>query len=159
LSEIAENRSILAYDLQNRYVTSQKWQERQNIGFIGDTAVVAPISNDKILPSDSNNGPVTGKKRADQGSTNQRATSSEALSQDEASVETESVDVERANQVYSKSKANPTSGENRITSPDQAKSLVAEIRTQIEANAELALKAQTGAAANSLPALLEAAPV
>jgi hypothetical protein len=121
--------------------------------------VVAPISNDKILPSDSNNSPVSGKKRADQESTSQKTTNSEALSQDKASVETDSVYVERANQVYSQSTANPTSGENRITSPEQAISLVAEIRTQMEANAQLALTAQTGAASNSLPALLEAAPV
>ncbi len=120
--------------------------------------MVAPISNDKILPSDSNSGPISGKKRADQESTSLKTANSGVLHQDEASVETDSVDVERANQVYSQSTANPTSGENRISSPEQAKALVVEIRTQIEANAQLALTAQTGAASNSLPALLEAAP-
>jgi hypothetical protein len=69
------------------------------------------------------------------------------------------VDVERANQIYNQSTSKLSSGEEPITSPEQARSLVAEIRTQIEADASQALKAQTGAASGSLSALLEAAPV
>ena len=121
--------------------------------------MVAPISNDKITPSDSNSRSVSDNKRADQGTVNQNAADNEALTQSNSGVDTDSVDVERANQIYSRSTSKLSSGEEPITSSEQAKSLVAEIRTQIEANASQALKAQTGAASSSLSALLEAAPV
>jgi len=68
------------------------------------------------------------------------------------------VDVERANQIYSRSEPRQTSGENLITNPDQAKDVTAEIRAQIEQDGIQALKAQTGAASYSLSALLGAAP-
>jgi hypothetical protein len=122
--------------------------------------VVAPISNDKILPSEASSSSVTGKKRPGQEETNQNiSTTNQAPSPDENGVETSSVDVERANQIYSQSKAKLSSGEDPITNPEQARSLAAEIRVQIETNGQQALQAQTGAASTSLSALLEAAPV
>lgn len=120
--------------------------------------MVAPISNDKIMPSDNNSSSVSTKRSANQEASNQKASSSEAISQDNTSVETDSVNVERANQIYNQSTAKPSSDQSLISTYEQAQSLVAEIRSQIEANGQQALKAQTGAISDSLPALLEAAP-
>jgi hypothetical protein len=121
--------------------------------------MVAPISNDKILPSESANSPVSEKKRADQGAADQKASTSETIAQDEQGVETSSVDIERANQIYNQSTARLQSGNDLITNSEQAKAVATEIRVQIEQNGQEALKAQTGSASKSLSALLEAAPV
>jgi hypothetical protein len=121
--------------------------------------VVAPISNDKILPSDSNSSSVAGKKRADQGTSNQKIVSNESSPQDENSAEKSSVDVERANQIYSQSTAKPSSKKTTIANPERALTLAADIHQQIEENSAQALKAQTGGISNSLSALLEAAPI
>jgi len=121
--------------------------------------VVTPISNDKILPSDDARSAVSEKKQANQGAiTSQGESNASTISQEDNGVETSSVDVERANQIYSQSASQLTSGEEVVTSPEQAKTLATEIRAQIEQDGLQALRAQTGAASNSLSALLEAAP-
>jgi len=120
--------------------------------------VVTPISNDKIMPSNSASSSVTDKKGAAQEAVTQKTTASETISENAGNTETSSVDVERANQIYNSSETRPSSGENTITNLEQAKAVAAEIRSQIEANAMQVLKAQTGASSDSLAAVLEAAP-
>ena len=91
--------------------------------------MVAPISNDKILPSETTSNNVSEKKKpSPEDSGHVASTQNQTTSSDESSTETSSVDVERANQIYSQSKARLSSGENQITNPEQAKSLAAEIR-------------------------------
>lgn len=119
--------------------------------------MVTPISNDKIMPSDSANSAVTGKKKADQGIVPQAGTNSSALEED--SIDTNSIDIDRANQIFSRSTPRPLSDEDRITSPEQAKAMVTQIRLQIEEDGLQALKAQTGAGSAALASLLEAAPL
>ncbi len=121
--------------------------------------MVSPISNDKIIPSDSTGSAVTDKKKADQGAVTLDNPISNPVATEENSPETSSVDIGRANQVYNSATAKPSSGEDVITSPEQAKAIASEIRTQIETNGRQALRAQAGASSGGLAALLEAAPV
>jgi hypothetical protein len=149
----------LAYDLHNRLYQPNKGKKRQNIGFTGDTAVVTPISNDKITPSDSASSSVTDRKKADQSTLTQKDVGSEAISHNGGSAETNSVDIERASQIYHSSEYR-VSSEGTITNQEQAQAVAAEIRSQIEANGLQSLKAMTGAisSSDSLAAILEAAP-
>lgn len=121
--------------------------------------MVTPISNDKILSSDSANSAVTGKKKADQGvATQQNSTGGNRVPQEENAIEGSSVDVERANQIYNSSASKPAPGRDFITNLEQAKAVAAEIRVQMEENSQQAFKAQTGASSTGLAALLEAVP-
>jgi hypothetical protein len=122
--------------------------------------VVAPISNDKILPSETASSNVSEQKKPGNKTIDQSITATnQAASQEESNVETSSVSVDRASQIYNQSTTKLFSGEDPIADPEEAKSLAAEIRLQIETNGQQALKAQTGSATKSLFALLEAAPV
>ncbi len=121
--------------------------------------MVTPISNDKILPSDSSGSSVTEKKKTERQATTQTTPRNDIIANDEKVTETSSVDVERANQIYNSSAAKISSAEDTITNAEQAKAIAAEIRTQIEGNALEALKAHSGTNPGGLAALLEAAPV
>ncbi len=141
--------------------TNQTWaKKRQNIGFTGDTAVVTPISNDKITPSDSASSSVTDRKKADQSTVTQKDGGSETISQNGGRAEANSVDIERASQIYHSSESKVSSDEGTITNQEQAQAVAAKIRSQIEANGLQSLKAMTGAisSSDSLTAILEAAP-
>ncbi len=120
--------------------------------------MVTPISNDKIMPSDGASSSATERNRADKGTATQGSVGNQSVSKDENSPETSSVDVERANKIYSQSASKASSGNNSITNSEQAKDIAAKIRAQIEGDAHQALRAQIGAGSGGLAALLEAAP-
>ncbi len=122
--------------------------------------MATPISNDKIMPSDSNRASVSEKNAAEKGGAGKTNTSGTTITdQDTSAVEASSVDVERANQVYSRTQAQVSPKEDAIHTHEQASALVAKISEQIEQDGLQALQAQAGSASASLSALLEAAPV
>ncbi len=121
--------------------------------------MVTPITNDKILASEGTHTSVSNKKSTEQGGTHQTdPTSSTVTPNDTTSVEANSVDVERANQIFSQSQSQ-ASREISITTPEQARLVAADIRGMIEENGLQALQAQSGPGSANLSALLEAAPV
>ena len=121
--------------------------------------MVTPISNDKILPSDSARTTVSDKKTAEQGGANKSDMAASTSTSDETNnIEVNSVDVERANQIYSQSQTKTASGESTISTPEQARLVAADLRGQIEENGLQALQAQAGPASANLSALLETAP-
>lgn len=120
--------------------------------------MATPISNDKILPSDSAHTSVSsGKKSAEQDGAKMPDTGNPTItSNDTTGIEATSVDVERANQIFSQ--AHTASGEGSISNPEQASLVVADLRGQMEENGSQALRAQAGSASVNLAALLETAP-
>ena len=121
--------------------------------------MASPISNDKILPSDSMRTTVSNNKSAKQDKADHPETvDSNLVADDSVGKEVDSVDVERASQILSQSQTQTSSGNDSIFTPDQASSAVAELRAQIAENGIQALRAQAGPASVNLSALLEAAP-
>jgi hypothetical protein len=122
--------------------------------------VASPISNDKILPSGNTLTSVSNHKGAGQERVEPQETFASGQDAGESAVtEGTSVDVDRASQVFSQSQSQATSGENSISTPEQARMAVTELREQIAENSAQALQAQTGGPATAnLSALLEAAP-
>ncbi len=121
--------------------------------------MVTPISNDKILPSDSTRRSISDNKSAGQSGLTRPDTIATHSTQDEtASTEENSLDVERANQIFSQSQLQTSSREDSIFTPDQARSAAAELSVQIAGNSTQALQAQAGPASANLSALLETAP-
>jgi len=119
--------------------------------------VVTPISNDKILPSDSTSRSISDNKSTGQSELTRPDSVATPSTQDEAtSTKDYSLDVERANQIFSQSQA--SSREDSISTADQARSAAAELSVQIAGNSTQALQAQAGPASANLSALLEAAP-
>ncbi|MCP3671281.1 MAG: hypothetical protein GY814_12780 [Gammaproteobacteria bacterium] len=120
--------------------------------------MATPISNDKILPSESTRTPISSKKGTEQGGTNgPDTTKSTQAANDIARTETNTVDVERANQIFNQSELQ-ASGESSISTPEQARLVAAELKELIEDDGLQALQAQAGPASANLSALLEAAP-
>ncbi len=122
--------------------------------------MTTPISNDKILPSDGGRTLATEKRAAgNPGTVEPGSDSSAAVSQDAANTgEMSSIDVERANQVYSQEQTQITSKEKSVANQEQARNLASDVGKQIEANALQALKAQAGSVSMNITALLETAP-
>ncbi len=121
--------------------------------------MTTPISNDKILPSDGTRTSVPEKKTAERSeTTGSGAGNPTTASQDTRAVEGSSVDVERANQIYSQEQAPITSEEDSISNPEQARLLATDIGEQIGADGHQALRAQAGSASMNVSALLEMAP-
>ncbi len=121
--------------------------------------MVTPISSDKILPSDSTRRSISDNKSAGQSELIRPDTVATPSTQDETtSTEENSLDVERANQIFSQSQSQASSREDSISTPDQARSAAAELKAQIAGNTAQALQAQAGPASANLSALLEAAP-
>ncbi len=121
--------------------------------------MTTPISNDKILPADSNRTTASEKRAAEKPESIQSATNhSAAANQAESAIETSSVDVERANQVYNHEQTQITSGSEYVSSQEQAHLLATDIGKRIEGNALQALKAQAGSVSMNITALLETAP-
>ncbi len=118
--------------------------------------MVTPISNDKIMSSDSANSSVTDKRKADP--TQQNNLGDNSIPKKGTVADTSSVDVERASQVYNSSASKPASNKDFITDLEQAKVVAAKIRAQMEENSQQAFKAQTGSSSSGLAALLEAVP-
>jgi hypothetical protein len=134
--------------------------KRQITGSTGEIQVTTAISNDKILPADSNRTAASEKRAADRPESTQSTTNhSVAADQGESALETGSVDVERANQIYSQEQIHISSREEPDTNQIQARLLASDIGKQIEADAIQALKAQAGSVSISITALLETAPV
>ncbi len=120
--------------------------------------MATPISNDKILPSEGTRTPISSKKGTGQGGANRPDTADSAqAANDTAGIETNSVDVERANQIFNQSELQ-ASGESSISTPEQARMVAAELKELIEDDGLQALQAQAGPASANLSALLEAAP-
>ncbi len=121
--------------------------------------MASPISNDKILSSDNMRTPVSNNKSAKQDQAEHPETAaSNQVADESVPMETGSVSVERANQVLSQLQNQASNGNNAISTPEQARSAVAELRSQIADNGIQALRAQAGPASVNLSALLEAAP-
>ena len=117
------------------------------------------ISNDKILPPDNKRTAASDKRATDRPeSTHSAANHSAAADQGGSALETGSVDVERANQVYSQEQIQITSREESATNQEQASILASNIGKQIEADALQALRAQAGSVSMNITALLETAP-
>lgn len=119
--------------------------------------MTTPISNDKILPQDGARTSVTEKKTAERSGARGQG-SLAATSQDTTAVETSSVDVERANQIYSQEQTQTASLKDPISNPEQARILATDIGKQIGADALQAFKAQAGSVSMNTAALLETAP-
>jgi hypothetical protein len=117
--------------------------------------VTTPISNDKILSTNQEKTPASGKREAE--SSQARGNAGAPEQQHSAAQTTETVDVQRANRLFNQAE-NPVSGEGEISSPEQAKEVAAEITQQLSSDAEKALRSQAGSASGELAALLEAAP-
>lgn len=121
--------------------------------------MTTPISNDKILPSDGARASVTEKKTAEKSGARQPGQDSLATtSPNTTAVETSSVDVERANQIYSQKQAQFASLKDPISNQEQARILATDIGKQIGADALQAFKAQAGSVSMNISALLETAP-
>ncbi len=120
--------------------------------------MATPISNDKILPSEGARPPISSKKGTEQGAANRPDTAdSTQAANGTAGIETNTVDVERANQIFNQSELQ-ASGESSISTPEQARLVAAELKELIEDDGLQALQAQAGPASANLSALLEAAP-
>lgn len=121
--------------------------------------MTTPISNDKILPQDGARTSVTEKKTAERSGAREPGQGSlAATSQDTTAVEAGSVDVERANQIYSQEQTQTASLKDPISNPEQARILATDIGKQIGADALQAFKAQAGSVSMNTAALLETAP-
>lgn len=117
--------------------------------------MTTPISNDKILSTNQEKTPASGKRGAESpGKSGNAATPSPQSNTGQA---TETVDVGRANQLFNQA-AQSLSDEPVITNPEQAKEVAAEITQQLSSDAEKALRSQAGSASGELAALLETAP-
>lgn len=121
--------------------------------------MASPISNDKMLP------PVgTKATRSDsKGSghpegAGQPAGGASAPADQASATAQDRVEINRANQVLNQSASQGVRSENPIETPEQASSLAAQIKEQIQAEGAKALTAQGGVIRGHLDALLNNAP-
>jgi hypothetical protein len=116
--------------------------------------VVTPVSNDKILSTTEGKTAPSGKREAE--SLGKSDPTSPPSGQNGTAKTAETVDVERANQLYKA--ASPLSEEDAISSGEQAREVAANIAQQISNDADKGLRAQANSASGELAALLETAP-
>lgn len=114
--------------------------KRQYSDAIRREAVTGPISNDNISSRSSGRNPVSEGKSASQ----QQATSRETAQTDENTARSDTVNVSRAGEILNKDTESVRASSGAVTTPEQAVSLVATIREQIETAGAQALTAQGG---------------
>jgi hypothetical protein len=122
---------------------------------IGSRSVVTPVSNDKILSTNEGKTAASGKREAE--SAGNRGNTSTPAVQNDTEQTTETVDVGRANRLFSQAAAS-LSDEAVISNQGHAEKVAAEIAQQVVSDGEKGLRGQAGSASGDLAALLETAP-
>ena len=108
-----------------------------------------PISNDRISPQSSGRNPISEGKSASQ----QQATSRETAQTDENTTRSDTVNVSRTGEILNRDAEGVRASSGAVTTPEQAVSLAATIRGQIEDAGALALTAQGGIQAGQVTRL------
>jgi hypothetical protein len=117
--------------------------------------VVTPVSNDKILSTNEGKTPASSKREAE--ALGKDGGAGAPNRQNDTAPATDTVNVERANQLYNQG-VKPLSDEAAISSSEQAQEVAATIVQQFTNEADKALRAQADAASGELAILLKAAP-
>jgi len=120
--------------------------------------VVTPISNDKFP---SSNSPKTGGSDTKSTSSANRdgtGTGSAAATPEASRPADDTVNIDRASQLYRSATSEPTQSTGRINTADEAAQLAARISEQLTADNTQAMQAQAGGLSNHISSLLSAAP-
>jgi len=120
--------------------------------------VVTPISNDKL--STSSNQKAGGADTKSTGSANKSSTETNTATaaSEVTKPADDTVNVDRANQLYRSAASDPTGSTGNITTPEEAAQLASRISEQLAANGAQAMQAQAGSLPNQVGSLLSAAP-
>ncbi len=121
--------------------------------------MVAPISNNDKFPPSSNQ--KTGRGDTENSaSTNKNSaeTNTAAADTDIRKPADDTVNIDRASQLYRSATSERTESTEKINTAEEAAELATRISTQLAANSSQAMQAQAGRQVNQIGSLLSAAP-
>jgi len=120
--------------------------------------VVTPISNDKL--STSSNQKAGGADTKSSGSANKSGAEINVTTtaSDVTKPADDTVNVDRASQLYRSAASEPTGSTGNIATPEEAAQLATRISEQLAANGAQAMQAQAGGLPGQIGSLLSAAP-
>jgi len=120
--------------------------------------VVTPISNDKLLSSSSSK--TGGSDTKSTGGTNRSSTDtgSAAATPEAGRPADDTVNIDRASQLYRSAASEPTRSTGKINTSEEAAQLAARISEQLTADSSQAMQAQAGGLSRHIGSLLSTAP-
>ena len=120
--------------------------------------MVTPISNDKLPSSSAPKAGGPGTKSTGGANTSQTETRSATATSEVSKPADDTVNVDRASQLYRSAASEPTQSAGNINTSEEAAQLAAHISEQLAADGALAMQAQAGGQPSHISSLLSTAP-
>jgi hypothetical protein len=120
--------------------------------------VVAPISNDKLPTPNSQKAGGTNTKSTGSANKSGTETNTATAASEATRPADDTVNVDRASQLYRSSASDPTGSAGNINTSEEAAELATRISKQLIANGAQAMQAQAGGLPDHVGSLLSAAP-
>lgn len=120
--------------------------------------MVTPISNDKLPSSGSSKAGGTDTKSTSSANKSGTETTSATAAPEVNKPTDDTLNVDRASQVYRTTASEPTGPTGNISTAEEASQLAARISEQLAADGALAMQAQAGGQPSHIDSLLSSAP-
>lgn len=120
--------------------------------------MVAPISNDKLPSSSSTRAGGANTKSTGSADKSNTETKAAAAAPEASRPADDTVNVDRASQLYRSAASEPTGSAGNINTAEEAAQLATRISEQLMANGAQAMQAQAGGLPDQVGSLLSAAP-